>query len=358
MCEDIVKLLLNKKHLVDSAIMRYLPRRFDKDYLEFAFGKPKYAYDLDALSKSLAEPVWDFLDRGGKRWRPALFMLITEALGGDIKKIQDFVILPELIHNGSIIIDDIQDMGELRRGKPTIHRIFGTDIAINAGNFLYFLPLLVFMKNRHRFKPETLLRAYEIYSQEMINIHAGQAMDIWWHKGKTEDIDERQYMQMCAYKTGTLARMAARLAVALCEGSKEMEEKIGRVAESIGVAFQIQDDILDIVSSGKDREKFGKSYGNDITEGKRTLMVIYTLKKASKEDRGKLLKILNMHTKDRGLIDEAIEILKKYGSVEYAKSVASKIMKESWEEAEPLFEDSEAKNKLRRFVHFLIDRDF
>ncbi|HJW96669.1 MAG TPA: polyprenyl synthetase family protein [archaeon] len=351
------KTLEELKERIDIQMEKLLPKKIDKTQLDRIFGKSRHEYDIPSISKALNEPIWDFLDRGGKRWRPALFLLITEALGGDAKKLQEFAIVPELAHSGSVIVDDVEDDGELRRGKPCLHKIYGTDVAINAGNFLYFLPLSVFVKNRGAFSDKTLLRAYEIYAQEMTNIHAGQAMDIWWHKGNSNPT-EQQYMQMCAYKTGTLARMSARLAVALCGGSEKQEETMGRFAEAIGVAFQIQDDILDVISSGKDRKRFGKVFGNDIKEGKRTLMVIHALGKASDSDRKRLASTLNSHTTDAKLVTEAISILEKYGSIGYAKQKAKELVLDAWKGAEPLLKYSEAKKKLKDFAYFLIERDF
>jgi geranylgeranyl pyrophosphate synthase len=351
--DDITKFLEDNKDMIDSKIMKYLPVELDKTFVEWAFGKARYSYDIDTLRKALSEPVWDFLNRGGKRWRPALFLLITEAMGGDPEKVRDFVIVPELAHNGSIMIDDIEDSGELRRGKPCTHKIYGVDVAINAGNFMYFLPTLAFIKNRKSFDDKVLLTAYEIFSQEMINIHIGQGMDIWWHKGKAETITEDQYMQMCAYKTGTLARMSAKLAVTLSGGSTEQVEKIGKFAEAIGVAFQIQDDILSATEEGFQDKK---GFGDDVTEGKRTLMVIHTLSKASPGDRKRLLNILNMHTRDEAPIREALSILRKYGSVEYAKGVSSRLVREAWSEVEPLLKETEAKRTLKSFADFMVER--
>jgi geranylgeranyl pyrophosphate synthase len=231
------------------------------------------------------------------------------------------------------------------------------DIAINAGNFMYFVPLIKLLESKEKFDEKTLLRTYEIYAQEMTNIHAGQAMDIWWHKGSTTPT-ETQYMQMCAYKTGTLARAAARFAVALSGGSVEQENAMGKFAEAIGVAFQIQDDILDVVSSGKERKKFGKESGNDIKEGKRTLMIIHTLQKANETDRKRLIQILNSHTNNPELVDEAISILRKYNSIEYARQKAKELVLDAWKQVDPLLKDSKAKKKLKDFAYFLIERDF
>jgi len=352
----IVNYLEKLKPEIDRVIEKYIPKKITKKWLEITFGKPRYLFSPKAAQGALLDPIWNFLDRGGKRWRPVLFLLVTEAIGGDIKKVKDFVVIPEVIHNGTIIIDDIEDEGELRRGKPCLHRIFGTDIALNTGNFLYYLPLLALIENKDKFKPEVLVRAYETYTQEMINIGLGQGTDIYWHKGKAREITEKEYLQMCAFKTGCLSRMAAKLAVVLSEGNDLLAEKIGRVAEAIGVAFQIQDDILDITLTGREREKFGKAFGNDIKEGKRTLMVIHTLKKASKKDKKRLIEILDKHTDDLKERREAIEIINKYGSVEYAKKVAKKIIKDAWEEAEKLLPETKAKKRLYQFINYLIER--
>jgi geranylgeranyl diphosphate synthase type I len=354
---DTEKTLEGLKKAIDMEMEKLLPKNTDKAQLEMIFGKTRYEYDVSAINKAINKPVWDFLDRGGKRWRPALFLMIAEALGVDVKKLHEFSIIPELAHEGSIMVDDVEDDGELRRGKPCTHRIFGVDIAINAVNFLYFLPLAILFKNRNAFDNNTIIRTYEIYAQEMTNIHAGQAMDIWWHKGSASPT-EAQYMQMCAYKTGTLARMSARLAVALSGGSEKQEEAMGRFAEAVGVAFQIQDDVLDVVSSGKGREKFGKPIGNDIREGKRTLMVIHALGKASQADKNRLLQILNSHTSDYRIVEDAISILRKYGAIDYARQKAKEIVLDAWKEAEPLLKESNAKKKLNDFAYFLIERDF
>jgi len=341
---------------VNKIIEKYLPRKINKKWLEEIFGKPRYRYNLDSAQKSLIDPIWDFLDRGGKRWRPILFLLIYEALRGKNKElIKDLVIIPELIHEGTIIIDDIEDNGELRRGKPCLHHIFGEDIAVNVGNFLYFFPLIAVIKNKN-LETKIKEKVYEIFTQEMINVSLGQGTDIYWHKGKAREISEEEYLQMCAYKTGCLARMSAKIAAILANADNETIEKVGKIAESIGVAFQIQDDILDIALRGKEREKFGKSFGNDIKEGKRTLMVIYTLQKATEEEKKRLLEILDKEENTEKEIREAIKILEKYNSLDYARKKARKIVEESWKEAEPLLKEGKAKELLKEFVHYLIER--
>lgn len=353
---DIIKFLEKTKPEVDRIIEAYLPRKIDEKWLECVFGRPRYEYSLDPAQKALVDPMWDLLDRGGKRWRPVLFLLVTEAVGGNIEKVKHAVIIPEIVHNGTLMIDDIEDMGELRRGKPCTHKIFGEDVAINAGNFMYYFPLVNLMKNRNKFRKEALIKAYEIYVQEMLNVSLGQATDIYWHRGNADNISEAEYLQMCAYKTGCLSRMSAKLAAALSGCDDGLIEKVGHVAEAIGVAFQIQDDILDIALNDEEREKFGKPFGNDIKEGKRTLMVIHTLKIASDKDRVRLTEILNKHTDDMEERKEAIQILEKYGSIRYARERSRQIVRDAWKDTDALLKDSPAKAKLKEFVNYLIER--
>jgi geranylgeranyl pyrophosphate synthase len=354
---DIEKYLEEKAPLIDKAIEKYIPRKFSEEAVMFKLNPPSRNCNMEALDKAIAEPIWEILDRGGKRWRPALFLLICETLGKKADDYLDFAIIPEVIHNGTLIIDDIEDSSDLRRGKPCTYRIYGVDIAVNAGNMMYYLPLLPLMEKRAQVPPEALRDIYEVYVQEMINLSMGQAMDIAWHRGiaNADGVGEGDYLQMCAYKTGTLARMAARLAAVLAGANKELVEKLGRFAESIGVAFQMQDDVLDLIGKEFAEKKGGR--GQDITEGKRTLMVIYTLKKANSNDRKRLIEILNMHTSDQRLRDEAIAIMQKYNAIEHAKQTASQIVRASWNEVEKLLPEPEAKKKLKAFAEFLIKRN-
>jgi geranylgeranyl pyrophosphate synthase len=353
---DIEKLLEEKASVIDKIIEKYIPRKISKNAVLFKLNPPRYAYNLETLNKAVTEPIWEFLDRGGKRWRPFLFLLVCEALGKNPEDFMEFAIIPEVIHNGTLIIDDIEDSSDYRRGKPCTYKIYGLDIAINAGNAMYYLPLLPLIKNKEKIPPQKLCKIYEIYVQEMINLSLGQAMDIAWHRGlaNADEISEKDYLQMCAYKTGTLARMSAKIAAVLADATAEQVEKIGHFAESIGVAFQMQDDILDLTGEEFAEKKGGR--GKDITEGKRTLIVIHTLKVADSKDKKRLIQILNMHTSDQKLQDEAIAIMQKYSSIEYARRFATNLVEESWREMEKLLPASEAKEKLKAFAEFLIKR--
>lgn len=354
---DVGRVLEEQAIIIDKTIEKYVPRAFSKDSIVFKLNSPRYPYNLETLNKTIAEPIWEFLDRGGKRWRPALFLLIAEALGKNPVRLIDFAIIPEVIHNGTLMVDDIEDSSELRRGKPCTYRMYGLDIAVNAGNTMYYLPLLPLIEHKGEISDQKLRRVYEIYVQEMINLSLGQAMDIAWHRGlaNADTIGENDYLQMCAYKTGTLARMSAKIAATLAEANDELTEKLGRFAESIGVAFQMQDDVLDLTSKEFEKKKGGR--GQDITEGKRSLIIIHTLQTANARDRKRLIEILNVHSSDQKLKDEAIGIMEKYDSINYAKKTAEKMVQKSWREVEKLLPTSDGKEKLKAFAEFLVKRN-
>jgi geranylgeranyl pyrophosphate synthase len=350
MNDELKNLLKVNAFVVDREIEKLLPRVFDRGWMNYSLGNALWEHDEETCSEAIAKPVWELLERGGKRWRPLLMLLSYKAVGGrgDIRK---FLPLPELIHNGTLIIDDIEDNSESRRGRPCIHKIFGHDIAINAGNALYYLPILTIIRDKY-LSPELKARIYESINEEMIKISFGQAKDIHWHNSKKENITENQYLQMCAYKTGTLARMSAKLGAILGGADEARINSLGRFAESIGVAFQIQDDILNITNMD-----WGKDFGEDITEGKRSFMVIKTLEIADENDKKRLLGIMNQRTRDRMLINEAIGIMQRYGVIEHAQERAKSIVRVAWNELDSFIENSEAKNKLKLFADFLVNRD-
>jgi geranylgeranyl pyrophosphate synthase len=339
---------------INHALEKYFPRKINKDKLIEICGKPRYDYEIESINKSIFEPLWNLLDRGGKRWRPALFLWTCEALGLDSEKYIDYAIIPEIIHNGTLVIDDIEDKSFLRRGKPAIHLIYGEDVAINMGNTMYYLPIKIIL-NRKELDKEKKLKLLETYIQEMINLSIGQAMDITWHKLLIENITEKQYLQMCSFKTGSLSRMAVKMAAILANANEEKINALSFFAESLGIAFQIQDDILNIIGNEK---IYGKEIGGDISEGKITLMVVYIFNNAPEKISKRLLEILKSHTNDPKIIKEAINILIEYKAVEYAKNYASKLAKDAWNAINQVLPDSKAKKCLESLTNYLIIRKF
>ena len=356
---NIKEILAQKKPIIDNMVKHYFPEQVTKEDMIRICGIPRYDFDEEAINKAVIEPMWDFLNVGGKRWRPVLFLLLIEALGGkDADKYINYSIIPELVHNGTLVVDDIEDDSPTRRGMPAAHIKHGVDVAINFGNALYYMPLLPLMENKENLSCDIIAKIYGVYGQEMINLSMGQAMDIYWHNGHADHVSEKQYLQMCAFKTGTLARMSSKIAAILAGADEKAIELIGEYAETIGVAFQIQDDILNLTADS-DKAQFKEDYiGSDITEGKRTLMIIHTLETASSEDRQRLIDILNMHTRDKEIIKEAIDLVKKYDSVNYAKNKAKNMMTGIWGRMNGVLQKGRARDALESFTMFLIERDY
>ena len=194
-------------------------------------------------------------------------------------------------------------------------------------------------------------RLYSAVLEELENCHRGQAMDIYWHKNNIVPT-EKEYLGMCSLKTGSLARMSARFGAVLAGKDTKTENEFSDFATSLGVAFQIQDDILNL--SGN----LGKANGDDITEGKKSLPVIYCLRKAAANDRKRLLRILNTKTRNKRLIFEAIMIINKYDSLSYANNVAKDLVSMSWKKIKNKIKDKKAKKELELFKSFVAERDF
>lgn len=338
---------------IDLELKKFFPRKMNEKWLKNFFGETDFVFDKKTLTESVCVPVWDFLGRGGKRWRPVLMLLCCEAVGGNRKTALPFTVIPELAHNGSIISDDVEDETDFRRGKPAIHKIYGSDLAVNIGSLLYFLPLGVLFRN-HSLSEGKSLALYNVFAEEMLKLSFGQSMDIYWHQGKKPGVSQEEYLQMCAFKTGTLARMAAKFGAIIGGASKTQVIALGDFASTIGVAFQIQDDILNISS----HKNLGKEFGDDISEGKHSLLVIHAVKNSSAKDAKRLLRILKMHSKDPELIKEAIGIIESAGSIAFAKGVARSLVENSWKKLDKKIPQSSAKEKLKEFADFLINRDF
>ncbi len=361
MKQDIFKEMKERAGDVDKVIEKLIPRDFG-DLMERDFGGLRWGCDNGALTGVIAKPMWDLLDRGGKRWKPFLMKLCFEAVysGGEsvgsmeAESVERFFPIVEVIHNGTLMVDDIEDGSSLRRGKSCVHKIYGDDVAINAGNAMYYLPMLSVMKSD--LDVETKVRIYEVVNEEMMKLHLGQGMDIFWHRGNGIP-SESEYLQMCAFKTGTLARMAAKLGGILGGADDKTIKALGEFAEAIGVAFQIQDDILNICPG----EDWGKDFGDDISEGKRTLILIKAVEiessGISEEDKKDLIGILDLKTNNKVMIGEAIGILRNSGAIKCADRVARDLAREAWEKLDGILEPSDAKDKLKVFSEYVVERE-
>ncbi|MFP4590260.1 MAG: polyprenyl synthetase family protein [Halobacteriales archaeon] len=343
---------------IDAAIEEVLPRTVDEEYLATFFGEPTYRYDAEGIDRALADPVWELLDRGGKRWRVVLFLLFVGGFGEDeVEAFLPYGLIPEILHTGTIIVDDVEDGATKRRGGPAIHLRYGHDVALNAGNALYFLPLKIITHNPGDLDDDTRLRAYEMLMHELNRTHLGQGMDIWWHNEPGIRATPEEYLEMTACKTGCLARIVARLAAILTDQPVSVEATAAGYAEAVAMAFQISDDILDVEHTLDQAGDFGKAFGNDIREGKTTLMAIHTAREATDEDRERLEAILAKDDNTDEEVLEAIELYERYDSVAYARETAADLADRARDYLEALDLEPAAVEHIEAFTDFVLERD-
>jgi octaprenyl-diphosphate synthase len=272
---------------IEAVIEEWLPDAPGADWGERVF-PGMGALSGDGLFAPLTAPGRDLLSRGGKRWRPLLMSLVCESLGGGGAALP-LAPLVEFCHTASLIHDDIEDNSDQRRGKAAVHLIYGQDTAINSGCFLYFLPLscvepwALGLAARAGLGAGAAVsfqaRVFALWADHMKRLHLGQALDIYWHRDSLLVPALDAYYQMCALKTGCLARFAAALGVCAAEAasgagaaSSGAGEGLGAAAEKLGLGFQILDDVKNLTTGIP-----GKRRGDDVIEGKKSLPVLLFL---------------------------------------------------------------------------------
>ncbi len=308
---------------VEKQLRKSLPAQITYEWVKTVSGQKDPIGKMEEYD-AFCEPGRELLNRGGKRWRPVLMLLSCELAGGRETALE-LTPLVEFPHNGSLVIDDIEDKSEWRRGGKAIHLIYGEDFAINAGNLLYYLPTSLI--DNSSLPTDRKLLLYKYYSENMRRLHLGQGFDILWHNSPIIP-DPAEYEQMCRFKTGALARLAAQAGVIAGGGSIETAELLGTVCENMGVGFQIMDDVINLTTGNP-----GKGKGDDIVEGKKSLPVIYHLK----NNPADLFKFeaLFKSAKEKGIekasdeINEAINLLTASGSLTAAKKRAQELLDES-----------------------------
>ena len=222
-------------------------------------------FDFPAQPANLYDPLRYFLTLGGKRMRPILTMLGAELFNVSGKNAVNAAIAVELFHNFSLIHDDIMDAAPLRRKKQTVHTKWNTNIAILSGDVLLVKAYQEICKQDAKVLPRLL----EIFNRTAIEVCEGQQLDMDFET--RNDVSIEEYIEMIRLKTSVLLGCALEMGAVVAEAKKEDQELIYSFGEHIGVAFQIQDDILDLYA---DPEKFGKQVGGDVLANKKTLLLL------------------------------------------------------------------------------------
>jgi geranylgeranyl pyrophosphate synthase len=258
-----------------------------------------------------------FIRRGGKRIRPALCLLSCGASGGSYDDAVRPASIIELFHNFTLIHDDIEDGAQFRRGEPALHVSHGVAVALNSGDALYTLlwGQLVTLD----LPASRLVKLQRLCVDAFKRVVDGQGVEISWIRDGRFDVSEKEYLDMIGGKTSALMGLSCETGASMAGSRARIRSALREYGELIGTAFQIQDDVLNLTG---EFSKYQKEIGGDISEGKRTLMVVHCLSHAPGPDRERLVSILSSHTREEGRIREAISIMERSGSVEYARQRA------------------------------------
>ncbi len=328
--KSALEILGEYKGDVETELERHIPRT----------GEPRELY----------ASVWDLLDRGGKRIRPAITFLASECVGGRKEDALGAAAAVELLHNMTLVHDDIEDKSELRRGKPCIHIIYGEPTAINVGDSMLIKVFEIANSSRipqdrcHRLVSQVAKRAYDITWGQQFEF------SMWKRKHFTED----EVIRLLKNKTGALTALSSEAGAIAGGGTEEQIKLLGDFGETIGVSFQIIDDTLNV--SGNVKE-YGKEIGGDIREGKKTILAAHLLKTANTQDRKTFTRLLGKNNITKQETRKAIQLYEKYGSIDYAKTEAQSYLRTALDLLNKL-PASEARNNLVSVSEFLVSRSF
>jgi len=232
----------------------------------------------------------DYPLRRAKGLRPALCIAVARALGGALEDVLPSATVLEIYHNAFLIHDDIEDGSLERRGAPALHQTHGVPAAVNCGDGLLALTLRPLLDNTERLGLGRALRVLEIYSAMVVETYEGQAQELRWIEDGAWDLSDTDYEDMVQRKTCSYSFVApARVGAAVAGAPHDVEHRLVPFFRRLGLAFQIQDDLLNLE---RGRDGYGKELAGDLWEGKRTLMLLHALRTAPAGDRDRALAIL------------------------------------------------------------------
>jgi len=301
--------------------------------------------------ENLTDGVFYSIEAGGKKIRPFLCYEVCRHLRGDVDKVVPFAAVMEIMHNWILIHDDIQDGDTFRRNKPTIWAKYGVPHAINIGDFLQNKVYQITIEEGKKILDNTkILKILNLISETIIYTTQGQALDINLRNDDSPTLEK--YIRSVMLKAGYYLACPMIVGAIVADADDSIIETITHFGKYIGPAFQIRDDLIDL-TTGK-----GRNYviGNDIREGKRTLIVIHTLSNCSQKEKQSLINILNKDRSEviREEVDWTIELFKKSSSIDYAENYAQSLIEKAKNETGSLPSDLSA--FLKEIAEFMIKR--
>lgn len=263
---------------------------------------------------SLYSPAWYIIESGGKRLRPLLVLLSAKVVGGKFSDAYYSGAAVELLHNFTLVHDDIMDHAEKRRGRQTLHVKYDESTAILAGDSLVAIAYENLLKDCNGNAKEI----FDDFTKGLVEVCEGQSLD---KEYETKSISLDEYIEMIRKKTAAMLQMCCTIGAKLGKGKDDEIKALSTFGRNIGIAFQIQDDLLDITA---DEAEFGKKIGGDLMEGKKTFLLINALIKSKGKDKLKLESLVRNKGIKSSRVPEFINLYEKLGIIEDARQEIKK----------------------------------
>jgi geranylgeranyl diphosphate synthase type II len=305
---------------------------------------------LPPSPRDLYDPITYILDIGGKRIRPVLVLLSADLYGAKVKEALPAAMAVEVFHNFTLIHDDIMDAAPLRRGRETVHEKWDTNTAILSGDAM----LIEAYRQLEYYPPAVFKPMMHFFSKTALEVCEGQRYDMDFET--LEHVGIEQYLKMIEYKTAVLLGCALKMGALVGGAPDADQEALYTFGIKLGLAFQLQDDFLDVFG---DPATFGKQVGGDIIENKKTYLYLKALELASEEEARELRDLFSLRTRDaQAKVKRVTQIFKTSGASDSARELIRRYTDEAFVQLESLQLPAERKSVLREFGEWLLNRDF
>ncbi len=305
-----------KSHVEKSPSLRKLYNNIMKDLEKVEQELRLFSHSPNKLISDISTYLFQ---TNGKRIRPALLLLCSKLLGYKGKEHILMSTLVEAIHTASLIHDDIIDNSKIRRGKESIHARWGPNITVLLGDYLYIKALGLSLQSKHR----QIIQILTSISARMVE---GELTE-YYLSGNLE-LAEKDYLDIINKKTASLFSASCRIGGILGKASKKEENYLAEYGANLGMSFQIIDDLLDFTG---DEKTLGKPILCDLSEGRITLPLIYTLNNDGRENKKRVIELLKQKNQDRESLEEILKIVKSNGALDYTHKKAEEFSHKSRE---------------------------
>ncbi len=270
--------------------------------------------------RSLYEPARYILKGAGKRIRPILALMGAEAISGTSKSALPVALAVEVLHNFTLIHDDIMDKADLRHGRPTVHKVWDIDTAILTGDVMHAVAYALILST----KSARLTQILKIFTENVVTICEGQSFDKEFETRKDVSLDD--YLMMISRKTGRLISVALELGGLAADATPAQAKTLRDFGAYIGRAFQVQDDLLDIMAG----DKSGKVVGGDVIEGKKTFLLLKAMELAKGKDRALLHSVIVNKGIEKSRVPEVKAVYERCGVLDEAQAFIERDFKQAF----------------------------